>query len=91
LAADSLASEDNERHEALKITMMILTDEQCDKLDPIILNHCIIDGLKQILEWTGSLRGALEIYNERYALLRELRPDEFTCTDEEYWDGFYDG
>jgi hypothetical protein len=31
----------------------------------------------------------LDVYSDRYRRLRALEPGRFTCSDAEYWEGFY--
>lgn len=35
-----------------------------------------------------SIPEALDMLAQRYRFLRSKTPDEFTCTDENYWGGF---
>ncbi|WP_093659601.1 hypothetical protein [Streptomyces wuyuanensis] len=61
-----------------------------DIADDQILANRIIRGLIAIREHLGcSLRESLEVFAARYEALRDERPDDFVCTRDEYWVGFY--
>jgi hypothetical protein len=61
-----------------------------DELDPLILAGAKVHFLKRVCDASGmDLRAALELLDDRYNLLRQTRPDEFQCSHEEYWKGFY--
>jgi hypothetical protein len=67
-----------------------LSPEQWEQLDALILIRHIIPALKLLREWLGvGLREAMEIHLARYRQLRDEHPDDFSCTDEEYWAGVY--
>jgi hypothetical protein len=67
-----------------------LTDEQWKPIDDLILRGWIINGLKAIRAASGvGVHAAMDIYHERYNLLRETRPAEFNCEHEEYWKDCY--
>lgn len=58
--------------------------------DDQILAKQIIRGLKTLREHLGcSLHEALEVFAARYEALRVERPDDFACSHDEYWVGFY--
>lgn len=59
-------------------------------LDAHILKNRKADGINLIRQATGmSLGAAIRALSQRYDLLREQRPDDFTQSHEEYWSGFY--
>jgi hypothetical protein len=67
-----------------------LTDQQREQLDALILDRKILMGMKRIREALGvRIHEAIDIYQARYRHLRAERPDEFSCSDKEYWEGFY--
>lgn len=67
-----------------------LNEEQWKAIDDLILRGWIINGLKAIRAATGAgVHAAIDIYHERYDLLRQTRPAEFNCEHEEYWKEFY--
>ncbi|MCX5438562.1 MULTISPECIES: hypothetical protein [unclassified Streptomyces] len=58
--------------------------------DDQILGNQIIRGLKILRDHLGcSLHEALDAFVARYDVLREERPEDFTCGHDEYWAGFY--
>lgn len=67
-----------------------LTADQWAQLDALILSRSILLPLKLICEWSGvHFVEAMNIRDARYRQLREERPDDFCCSDEEYWVGVY--
>ncbi|MEU6704648.1 hypothetical protein [Streptomyces wuyuanensis] len=61
-----------------------------DIADDQILANRIISGLIAIREHLGcSLHESLEVFADRYEVLRAERPDDFVCSRDEYWVGFY--
>ena len=67
-----------------------LTEEQWAEIDALILRKSYIIAIKSLRDWTGiGMREALEGAHERYEQLRRERPDDFVCSDKEYWVGFY--
>ena len=67
-----------------------LTGEQWGEIDALILTRDNLHTLKRLRKWLGvSLREAMEIHFERYEHLRRTRPDDFPCSDEEFWEGVY--
>jgi hypothetical protein len=70
--------------------MIDLTDEQWDQIDALILAGQIIQPLRLLKGWLGvHLSEAMEIHHARYRQLREERPDDFPCSDADYWEGVY--
>lgn len=70
--------------------MDVESAELWSEIDALILSRCILQSLVRIREASGvSLKDALDLLSERYRLLRAERPDEFCCSSEEYWEGFY--
>jgi hypothetical protein len=64
--------------------------EQWKPLDEGILRREMPTTLKTIRETCGvGLKEAIDMYHERYRMLRESRPAEFICDDETYWEGVY--
>jgi hypothetical protein len=67
-----------------------LTDKQWEEIDSRIRSRTILLALIEIRKAANvGLSEAQDILYGRYATLRNERPDEFTCTDAEYWKGFY--
>lgn len=67
-----------------------LEDDQWRILDEGILRREILPTLKAIRTAAGvGLKEAIDIYHERYKMLRISRPGEFTCDDQAYWEGVY--
>jgi hypothetical protein len=67
-----------------------LNAEQLAELDAHILARHILLATMCIRRFTGvGIRDALEIHANRYEELRNQRPDDFVCSDDEYWRGFY--
>lgn len=70
-------------------------DERVEKkfwaeIDEGILQRRILATLKLIRQSSGvDLKGAIDIYHDRYKDLRTARPKEFSCRDDEYWKGVY--
>ncbi|MCX5560747.1 hypothetical protein [Streptomyces sp. NBC_00038] len=61
-----------------------------DVADDQILAKQIIRGLKVLHEHLGcSLHESLDVFAARYEVLRVERPDDFVCSHDEYWVGFY--
>lgn len=70
--------------------MVNLTEEQWAQIDALIRSGQILQPLKLLKEWLGvRLPEAMEFHHARYRQLREERPDDFLCSDAEYWDGVY--
>lgn len=69
---------------------MELSDEQWKPIDEWILRGWIINALKAIKASFGvGIAAVLDIYHERYNMLRVSRPGEFACEHGEYWKDFY--
>jgi hypothetical protein len=67
-----------------------LSEDQWGPIDEGILRCEIIKNMKAIRETAGvSLREAMDLYYERYEMLRQSRASEFICDHEEYWKNFY--
>jgi len=69
-----------------------VTDEDLpwEELDALILSGEKIHFLKSVCDASGmGLKEAITLLYERYELLRRTRPDEFQCSEAEYWKGFY--
>ena len=61
-----------------------------DQIDPLIFTSKILFVTKRIREYrNGNLGDAQSLFVARYDLLRELHPDKFTHTHDDYWDGYY--
>jgi hypothetical protein len=66
------------------------TAEQWVAIDTRILSRDILGALLQIRDVFGvGLSDAKDIHFGRYRRLRDERPDDFACTDEEYWRDVY--
>ena len=58
--------------------------------DDHILARRILPGIRTLREHLDcSLQDALTAFTDRYEVLRLERPDDFSETPEDYWDGFY--
>lgn len=67
-----------------------LSEEQWEQIDALILENNILFPIKMIRDRLGvSINEAGDIHHARYRQLREERPDDFSCSDREYWQGFY--
>ena len=67
-----------------------LTDRQWEEIDSHILAGTIILAIMKIRECPNvGVKEALVILGSRYEKLRIERPDDFTCSHDEYWKGFY--
>lgn len=61
-----------------------------DEIDEMILTRRILPALHAIRDLTAcSLPQAIELFSDRYALLRERRPHDFTVGPDEYGHGVY--
>jgi hypothetical protein len=59
-------------------------------IDEEILQNRKINAVKAIKVSAGAtLREAMDIFYDRYDLLRASRSGEFVCGPDEYWEGFY--
>jgi hypothetical protein len=60
------------------------------EIDDLIVTRKIIPAMQaiRVAEQCG-LREAIDLFYERYELLRETRPDDFMVSREEYGDGVY--
>jgi hypothetical protein len=64
--------------------------EQWAAVDERILACDILGALKAIRAACGcGLNDAKGIHIDRYRQLREQRPADFACSDEQYWAGVY--
>ncbi len=67
-----------------------LGDEEWKPIDEEILQNRKINAIKAIKVSAGAtLREAMDIFYDRYGLLRASRSWEFVCGPDEYWEGFY--
>lgn len=67
-----------------------LNAEKLAELDEHILACHILLAVECIRRFTGvGIHNALEIHANRYRELPDQRPDDFVCSHEEYWQGFY--
>jgi hypothetical protein len=61
-----------------------------DEIDEMIVTQRILPALQAIRELAAcSLPQAIELFSDRYALLRQRRPHDFTVGPEEYGHGVY--
>lgn len=61
-----------------------------DEIDEMIVTRRILPAVQAIREHTAcSLPQAIELFSNRYALLRERRPHDFTVGPDEYGHGVY--
>jgi hypothetical protein len=58
-------------------------------VDPEILAGHKLLAILAIKASGASLTEALHLLNERYELLRQTRPNDFSVPPDRYWDGFY--
>jgi hypothetical protein len=69
---------------------MIDSMSSWDRIDDFILRQQTIQALQAICETEGCpLHRAMDLFQERYDLLREARPDDFATPPEEYGRGVY--
>ena len=67
-----------------------MNPEVWDKIDPLILSNDIITANMKLVDTLGiSLSEAQDIFGVRYRYLREHKPDEFSCSHDDYWKGYY--
>lgn len=67
-----------------------LTPEQWTKVDAHVLEGHVLLAIMSIRKYTGiGIKDAIDINHNRYQQLRETRPLDFKCSDEEYWQGYY--
>jgi hypothetical protein len=61
-----------------------------DEVDEMIVTRRILAAVRGIRELSDcSLSRAMGLLSERYDVLRERRPHDFTVGPDEYWQGFY--
>lgn len=68
------------------------SEDQADwqALDPLVLSGAKLQFIVQVQAVRGiGLPEALDLLRRRYEYLRKSRPQDFHCTHEEYWQGFY--
>lgn len=59
-------------------------------IDDLIVQRGVLPAMQAIREAEGcSLHRAIDVFAERYELLRRTRPDDFTVSSEEYGRGVY--
>ncbi|SCF17618.1 hypothetical protein GA0074695_4010 [Micromonospora viridifaciens] len=75
-----------------KLTV-VLQDGRVDawqSIDDLIVQRRIISAMQAIREAEGcSLQRAIDVFADRYELLRRTRPDDFKVSRDEYWRGVY--
>jgi hypothetical protein len=70
--------------------MCVMDSGSWDEIDEMIVTRRILPALQAIRELTAcSLPQAIELFSDRYALLRERRPHDFTVEPDEYGHGVY--
>ena len=61
-----------------------------DEIDEMIVTRRILPAVEAVRQLSGcSLSRAIELLSDRYGVLRERRPHDFTVGPDEYWQGFY--
>jgi len=75
----------------MALAMSTIPDSIWAVVDPLILERQVLYVLKELRERLRglALRDAIDLFDARYAHLRRVRPDDFTCDPDEYWDGVY--
>ena len=67
-----------------------IPDNQWQPIDEAIFANRKLPAIEQIRALSGcDLKEALERLYERYTELRAEAPERFSCTDQDYWAGFY--
>ena len=65
-------------------------DPESDEIDNLIFSNRKLEAVRLIRKLRNvDLAGAIELLNSRYRELRAARPERFTCSDAEYWQGSY--
>jgi hypothetical protein len=60
------------------------------EVDQLLYDNDILQGIIKLRENLNiSLKEGIELFSWRYERLRELAPDKFKKSPEEYWNGFY--
>jgi hypothetical protein len=81
-----------ERDRLLLRAAMMFTMEpgSWDEIDEMIVTRRILPAMQAIRELAAcSLPQAIELFSDRYTLLRERRPHDFTVGPEQYGHGVY--
>jgi hypothetical protein len=69
---------------------MEITNDQWRSIDEAIFANLKLSAIQQIRAACGcSLGDAIEMLFKRYAELRTTSPNRFSCSEEDYWAGFY--
>ncbi|WP_433699132.1 hypothetical protein [Nocardiopsis sp. CA-288880] len=65
--------------------------EEWDRIDELLFHGHTIQAAHAIREQFGPmpLRATIEALSERFEHLRATRPEDFTVSLGDYWDGFY--
>jgi hypothetical protein len=67
-----------------------ISKEQWNELDQLIIENKKLQFNQMYQKLTNcSVRDLIIIKAERYRHLKEVCPEKFKLTDEEYWDGYY--
>jgi hypothetical protein len=72
--------------------MSLFDDSRLDwgALDPLVFSGRKVEFIRRVSEATDcGLNEAQEILARRYEFLRSSKPEGFSQSDEEYWEGFY--
>ncbi|MGK4583515.1 hypothetical protein [Kitasatospora sp. HPMI-4] len=65
-------------------------DDRWIEVDPFILEGRKIQAMLRIrAEFGVGIRDGIDLLGWRYEKLRRERPDDFSMSPEQYWDGFY--
>ncbi|MEV5750394.1 hypothetical protein AB0L00_21460 [Actinoallomurus sp. NPDC052308] len=60
------------------------------EIDELIVHRRIVPAIVILREEFGyGIREAIDAFGDRYEQLRDLRPEDFTLSPEEYFKGFY--
>lgn len=69
---------------------MKIKKEKLQELDKLIYGNDKLEYVMQYRKTTGcGIPEAITALTERYKELRKNNPNQFSCSDEEYWKGFY--
>lgn len=75
-----------------KLTALLsrLSAEQQQEVEELMYQRAILQGIKLLKTYAAiGLKEATELYSWRYAQVRATNPRRFSCSDEQYWAGFY--
>jgi hypothetical protein len=69
---------------------MLIPENAWQAIDEDIFANQLISAIQRIRDASGcGISEAVGKVSERYSTLRVQRPERFSCSHENYWDGFY--